>query len=283
MDTDELGDRMKSYENAGAGLKLMPLLPVMARIDGRSFHSFTRGLTRPYDERLSRMLIDTTKWLVQETNAVMGYCQSDEISLCFYASDPAVQIFFDGRHSKMTSQLAALTSVYFFRLTQERLGVEYAAKMPTFDARVWNVPNKVEATNCFLWREWDATKNSISMATRDLYSHQALDGKNGKDMQEMLFQKGVNWNDYPAFFKRGTYIQRRVVSKPFTAVELDALPLKHNARINPGLVVERSEYRELEMPPLGRVTNRVNVIFDGAEPVLAADTTYPAKCDIRDE
>lgn len=265
--SDALGDRMKEYERAGAGAKMMPLLPVMVRIDGRSFSSFTRGLKRPYDDRLSQMMIDTTEFLVQETNAVIGYCQSDEISLVLYSDRPNTQLYFDGKHSKLTSQLAALASVFFFRLTQERLPPDYAAKLPTFDCRVWNVPTKEEAVNCLLWREQDATKNSVSMAARAHYSHKQLENKHGGEMQEMLFQKGVNWNDYPAFFKRGTYVQRRVLTTKFTAEELDKLPPLHHARQNPDLVVERSEVRVIDMPPIARVVNRVDVVFHGLDPI----------------
>lgn len=264
---DALGDRMKGYEQAGAGKRMMPLLPVMVRIDGRAFSSFTTGLDRPYDARLSQMMIDTTSFLVKETNAVIGYCQSDEISLVLYSDKPDTQLFFDGKHSKLTSQLAALASVFFFRLTQERLPPSYADKMPTFDCRVWNVPNQIEAVNCLQWREHDATKNSITMAARTCYSDKQLFGKHGGQMQEMLHQKGINWNDYPAFFKRGTYIQRRVLATPFTTDELDKLPPLHHARQNPSLVIERSEFRPLDMPPISKVINRVGVVFDGLDPI----------------
>jgi len=244
----------------------MPLLPVMVRIDGRAFHSFVQGLERPYDQRLSQMMIDTTKYLVQETNAVMGYCQSDEISLCYESTDPNVQIFFDGRCAKIISQLAAMTSVFFFEQCLEKLPPEYAKKRPTFDCRAWNVPCRYEATNTFLWREQDATKNSISMAARAKYDHKDLVDKNGPEMQEMLFQKGINWNDYPRFFKRGTFVQRRVIQHKFTPKELQELPPLHNARRNPELTFSRSEYIEIDMPPFGKVINRDAVIFEAAEP-----------------
>ena len=270
MESDALGDRMKMYERGGTPERFMPLLPVMARIDGRAFHSFVDGLSRPYDERLSRLMIDTTKYLVKETGAVMGYCQSDEISLCWYSGSADVQIFFDGRVAKLISQVAAMTSVYFYKLCSERLPPQYAAKLPTFDCRAWTVPNFQEAANTFLWRELDATKNSISMAARSAYQHKELENKNGSEMQEMLWQKGINWNDYPRFFKRGTFIQRKVVKHKFTTDELDALPPLHQARRNPELIFERSEYVELEMPPFNKVSNREAVIFQAAEPKLYA-------------
>ena len=268
---DALGDRMKGYEALLAGQKLMPLLPALARIDGRGFTKFTRGLRRPFDERLSRLMIETTRRLVAETGARVGYCQSDEISLCWLADTHQGQIFFDGRMQKMVSTLAASATVIFNRLLPSYLPTEYLDREPTFDCRVSNVPNREEAANVFLWRELDATKNSVSMAARYYYPHAELEGKSGEAMQELLRRKGVNWNDYPRFFKRGTFIQRRTRLRKFTFEELDRLPEKHAARRDPELLVERSEYAELEMPPFRKVTNRVAVIFEGEEPVTAGE------------
>jgi tRNA(His) guanylyltransferase len=268
---DDLGDRMKEYEGK-TEVCLMPMLPTFARVDGRSFHSFTRGMNRPYDERMSMVMTETARWLAQETNARMTYTQSDEITLAWLSTNRKSQIWFDGRHSKMVSQIAALATLIFYRLCAKTMP-EYADRLPSFDARVWQVPNVSEGANVFLWREWDATKNSITMAASSVYSHKTLHGKNGSEKQEMLWQKGINWNDYPAFFKRGTYIQRRTVIKPFSVEEIDKLPAKHEARINPDLIVERSEWAVLDMPPLSQIANREAVIFEGAEPVKAMDAT----------
>jgi tRNA(His) 5'-end guanylyltransferase len=144
----------------------------------------------------------------------------------------------------------------------------YASRMPTFDARVWNVPNTSEGANVFLWREWDATKNSISMAASHYYSHKTLHEKTGSEKQELLFQKGINWNDYPTYFKRGTYVQRRTEEIPFSTEELSKLPEKHTARVNPELKVTRSVVKVLDLPPLGSILNREAVIFYGADPEL---------------
>lgn len=263
--SDALGDRMKMYENVEAGRRLMPLVPVLARIDGRAFHSFTHGMRRPFDPDFSAAMIETTMELVRETNACMGYTQSDEITLAWHSTDLKSQIWFDGRVSKMVSQLAAHATLQFYLAISRRLP-EYGSKLPTFDARVWTVPNRTEGANVFVWREWDATKNSVSMAACEHYSDRELHGKNGSQKQEMLFQKGINWNDYPAYFKRGTYVQRRTVVKPFSAEELDRLPPKHEARSNPALTVERSEVAVLELPPIASLANREAIIFDGASP-----------------
>lgn len=258
---DSLGDRMKMYEQLSRN-KLMPLIPAMARIDGRKFSSFTRGMVRPYDVRLSSLMVSTTRYLVQETNACMGYTQSDEITLTWLMDLP-----FDGRVQKMQSVLAAMATAYFSREMRDRLPSEYQDKLPHFDCRVWNVPNREEGANVFLWREWDATKNSISMAAQSHYSHNELMNKHSGDMQEMLHQRGINWNDYPTFFKRGNYIQRRKTLRRFSTDELDKLPEKHEARTNPDLMVERTDWERIEMPIFSQVTNRAEVVYDGAEPI----------------
>src|SRR5689334_13453825 len=99
MNTADLSleDRMKLYEHLEVGRRLMPRLPACARIDGRTFHRFTHGLARPFDERLSRLMIEVLRFLVQETGAPIGYTQSDEFSLVWYAENERKEIFFGGR------------------------------------------------------------------------------------------------------------------------------------------------------------------------------------------
>jgi tRNA(His) 5'-end guanylyltransferase len=266
MSEDSLGDRQKEYEAVEAGRRLMPLIPALARIDGRSFSSFTQGMERPYDVRMTRAMQETTRYLVAQTNALMGYCQSDEISLVWYEGDRRSQIFFSARIQKMTSSLAAMASVFFNSYIRDNLPEKWWKKLPTFDCRVWSVPTLEEAANAFLWREWDAHKNSVSMAARHYYSHSELENKHSGEMQEMLFKKGINYHDYPAFFRSGTFFQRRIVKRKFDYSLDSDLPEKHAARTNPDLVFERQEIREMEMPRFSRVLNRVDVIFNGADP-----------------
>lgn len=269
--SDDLPNRMKLYELNEAGRRFIPLLPVIARLDGRSFHTFTKGMKRPFDEALSRLMINCTQYLVKETNANCGYTQSDEITLAWLVPDFGSQIFFDGRISKMISILAAMQSVYFnHKMRGGPFKTEHCQQMPLFDCRAWCVPNIDEGANAFLWREQDATKNSISMAARTYFSQSEVHGKSGKQMQEMLFQAhGINWNNYPSFFRRGTFIQRKKIQQPFSKADLEALPEKHHARQNPQLMVETVIYQELDMPPFSKVLNRPDVIFNGADPVVA--------------
>lgn len=264
---DSLGDRMKWYERRFTDDVLMPLIPILARVDGRSFHTFTEGLERPYDKRLSDLMIATTKFLVQETNARCGYVQSDEISLVWLAEDWEQEIFFGGNVHKMTSVIGSLASAYFNKELANYLP-EKANLIPVFDNRVWQVPANYEAVNCFLWREQDATRNSLQMATRSQYDHKEVEGKDSADMHEMLFKKGINWNDYPTFFKRGTYVRRRQIERTFSTEELESLPPKHAARANPNLKIKRSMIVAEEFPPLVRIENREGVILYGEDPIL---------------
>ena len=129
---DEFGSRMKLYEGMEAQRTLMPLLPVCARIDGKAFHSFCRGLERPYDKRLSKLMEGTALFLLEKTNALVAYTQSDEINLVWYSNDIKSQIFMNGRVAKMISILAGWASAYFCRHLPEVIP-EKAHKLETFD------------------------------------------------------------------------------------------------------------------------------------------------------
>lgn len=241
------------------------MIPVLARVDGRAFSQFTKGLDRPYDQRMVDLMVETTKFLVEETNARCGYTQSDEISLVWLSEHPDTEMFFGGKLSKMISVVGSLATMAFNRLLPHRIP-EHSHKMPVFDNRVWEVPVYYEAVNYFIWREQDATRNSVSMAARHYYSHDECHGKNSSELQEMLFRKGVNWNDYPRHFKRGTYVRRQILERKLTEEELAELPPKHHARQNPDMVVKRSVVQAEDFPPLTQIANREDVILFGAEP-----------------
>jgi len=266
MSKDDFGDRMKAYESAETERYFMPLLPIYARIDGRCFSAFTRGLDRPFDIRITRAMIETTKYLVEETHARIGYTQSDEISLVWQQDRYDSEVFFNGKVQKLVSVLASLATAKFNHvcLVDETLQERTKNLMPVFDCRVFQLPNRTEAANAVLWREKDATKNAISMAERSFYSHKALHGKSSSEMQEMIFQKGQNFNDYPAFFKRGTFVRRITEERPFTPEELERIPEKHRPALD--TLVTRSRVVELEMPVFTKILNREAVIFDGAAP-----------------
>lgn len=263
-----LGDRCKAFEMAEAGRKALPYLPVLARLDGKAFHTFTKGLDRPYDKRFTDCMVEATKYLVQETHALTGYTQSDEITLLFHFEKEESQFPFDGRFQKLTSVMAGQASVAFYKALLKHLPKK-ADSTPVFDCRVWQVPRKQDACEVFLWREADASKNSLNMLAQSEYSHKELQGKKGRDMHDMLHIKGVNWNDYPAFFKRGTYVQRKRVERELTLKERMAIPEQHR----PTGPVIRTEVQELLMPPISRLLNPVEVLFKGDAPVQISLTS----------
>ena len=259
---------MKELEHAEAGRRFLPQLPLCARIDGKRFSKFTDGLPRPYDERLSRLMVATTRHLVEQTGARIGYTQSDEISLVWLEPDPRAKTWLDRRVQKMTSILASMATAYFNAGLAEAIP-EREGVLALFDCRVWQVPTRDEAANVLLWRELDATKNSLSMAARAHYTHQETIDKSSSELHELLHRKGLNWNDYPPFFKRGTFVRREEVERAFEPAELSTLPPQHAARKNPQLTVRRTVTVEMDMPPFGRVVNRAAVIFDGEAPRTA--------------
>jgi len=256
---DTLGDRMKLLEGREAQRRSLPRLPVLVRIDGKGFSKWTRGLKYPFDERLEQCRCFTVRRLLGETGAIIGYHQSDEISLVLYSSDPKAQIYADGRWQKIVSHTASIATVAWNIAVREFIP-EKAHLGATFDSRAWEVPSLEEAANALMWREWDASKNSVSMAARAVCSHKELQGKNGSEMQELMFQRGVNWNDYPTWAKRGTYMGRRTYEKVLSEAEISLLPEKHEARKNPGMVVRRSEIQVLDLPPMAKITNRTAVL-----------------------
>lgn len=266
MDNDDFGDRMKLYEAQECERHFIPLLPIYARLDGRSFHTFTRGFERPFDMKFIDTMINVTKFLVEETHATVGYTQSDEISLAWVVPDFKSEAFFNRRIFKLTSVLAGLASAKFNQLAMHHWPEKVLKLTPCFDARVYTLPNEEELTNCFLWREQDATKNAITMAAQSQFSHKELHGKNGSQKQEMLFSKGINFNDYPPRCKRGTYVQR--VTRQQALSEEIRMRIPEAKRPPPGHIVERSEIAFMNLPPLGGIANRAGVLLRKEAPVM---------------
>jgi len=265
MATDGLGDRCKAFEQAEAGRRAMRGLPLLARLDGRAFHTFTRDLNRPYEPGMSAAMVETARYLVQEMRPLVGYTQSDEITLAWFEPSQSVSDYdFDGRFQKLASVLAGMASTRFYQLVLEHLP-QKAKETPHFDCRVWQVPTLADATDVFVWREDDATKNSITMAAGAYYGDSELDGKSSSVKQEMLWQKGINWNDFPSFFKRGTYLQRRAFERTMTEEERSRIPEAHRPPV--GATFQRNAVVELDLPPARKIANLTAVLFERADPV----------------
>ena len=240
----ELGDRMKFYEN---GSRFIPTLPIIARIDGRNFHKYTKDAAKPFDGQLQHLFKETAKTLVQQTAAILGYTQSDEISLVFLG-DWNSRVYFDGKIQKMVSCLASEATLYFNNI---------AEKPAMFDCRCFQVPSLTEASNYFVWREQDAVRNSVQMAARSIFSNKECNKKNNSQLQDMLMDKGINWNNYDSHSKRGTYFKR--VRRLFD------FPAEHLDKVNPDKLVDgkvmRSVVEEVNFPILTTIVNREELLF----------------------
>lgn len=233
---DSLGDRMKSYEGISR-IYLTKRVPVIIRIDGKAFHSFTKGFRRPFDEILIKAMQETAKYLCKNImGCKIAYTQSDEISLLLEDYERVeTQPWFENNLQKIVSVSASMATMAFNRAfadavnerysyytginadewtgsTEEfdKLFDNYFAKIGTamFDSRVFILP-KEEVCNYFIWRQQDATRNSIQMVAQSLFSHRQLQNKNCDQLQEMMFQEhNINWNDYPTVYKRGSCVTK---------------------------------------------------------------------------
>ena len=263
----DLADRMKLYERMEAGRRLLPKLPICVRIDGRTFGTYTKPLRRPFDERLSALMIEVTRRLTQESGALIGYTQSDEITLVLYSDRLEREVFFNGKVQKLCSVLASMTTAIFHALNDIEELQDRA--LATFDARVWNTPDLEEAANVLLWRELDAIRNSIEAAARAHFSHKQCFKKNTDELRKMLLGKGVDWEDYPEFFKRGSYVLQRKIERSLTEEERERIPEAHRPAV--GAAFERTCWDVVELPRLRLLKNRAQALFEGAEPVLDRD------------
>lgn len=230
---DELGKRMKEFYEQVPKTRLVRRTPVAIRIDGKAFHTFTRGFARPFDGILIKSMQNTMKYLCENIQGcVLGYHQSDEITLILVDYKKLTSsAWFDYEIQKMTSIAASMATMafnkFFAREVEEYIAdkawenevvapVEGQAlqycntlekaveKGAMFDARVFNIP-KEEVTNLIYWRQLDAARNSVQMVGQSYFSHKQLQNKSCNQIQDMLMtEKGINWNDFPAYKKRGS-------------------------------------------------------------------------------
>lgn len=191
----DIGERMK-YNYEQPYLYRLPLrMPLIIRLDGKNFHNFTRKMDKPFDEKLIRNMGILSQFLYDEIQGtVLAYCQSDEISLLVHNYKKLVsQSPFNNELQKLVSISAGLASACFSHLYD---------KIVVFDARAFVLP-EAEVNNYFIWRQLDATRNSISMVANTLYSPKQLHKKSSKVKQDMIFEKGINWNSLGTHLKRG--------------------------------------------------------------------------------
>lgn len=209
---DNLGNRMKEYENVSKPF-LTLRCPKIIRLDMRAGHTFTKGMKKPYDMIFASSMQYAAKRLCEEiAGTVFGYVQSDEISLLIndITDNEKTNCFFNGNLEKIVSLSASICTLAFnqkfLELATQSGDDLYLSKCwkAMFDSRAFVLPSVIEAHNYFVWRQQDATKNSISSLAYTKFSQKELLGKDSNEKQEMLWQAyGINWNDYSSEFKRG--------------------------------------------------------------------------------
>ena len=235
---DDLGVRMKTFYEQIPKTKLMRRCPVAIRIDGKAFHTFTRGFQKPFDEVLIKSMQETMKYLCENIQGcVLAYTQSDEITLILVDYKKLTSsAWFDYEVQKICSIAASMATMAFnniFSKYVKEFDLELAYndngidtkenrklweiykkainKGAMFDARCFNIP-KEEVTNLVYWRQLDASRNSIQMVGQANFSHKELQNKSCNDIQNMLMtQKGINWNDLPTYQKRGSCCVRNKI------------------------------------------------------------------------
>lgn len=237
---DDLGKRMKEYYEHVYRFGLTRRMPVAIRIDGKAFHTFTRGFQKPFDEVLVTTMQRTMKYLCENIQGCkLGYTQSDEITLILTDYDTlTTEAWFGYELQKMCSIAASMATMAFNKFFDEEVDMwgrktfEYfwdeggydpektsfvqsdidlvdaydkaLRKGAMFDARVFNIP-KEEVTNLVYWRQLDAARNSIQMVGQANFSHKELQHKSCNMIQEMLMtEKEINWNNFPTHLKRGS-------------------------------------------------------------------------------
>lgn len=242
MKGDSLGDRMKQYEDVPRA-RLTRRVPVMMRLDGKAFHTFTRGLSRPYYRPFHEAMWRAAKYLCESIQgAQLAYVQSDEISVLItdYA-EITTGAWYDYQVQKMVSVAASMCTAEFNNAWHCRprdydvIRLEGFTRA-AFDCRVWNLP-KEEICNALIWRQQDATRNAIQMLGQAWISHKGMQGLNNDLVQEKLFQDhGINFNDCPVPQKRGVCIVKEQWEAPVAQV------LVAEGAYNEGLLVKRTRW-----------------------------------------
>lgn len=240
-----IATRMKSYEQLFDG-RVIKGLPIIARIDGHKFSTYSRKLQKPFDPNFSKAMIATAKELHKQFTPVVTFVASDEISMMWFVDATDISdLPFGGRINKLCSLPAGCASSNFAVLAHE-----YSLNkniVPYFDSRVFIVPNKQEAIEYFRWREADTTKNAVSMIAQTQFSSKQLHGVGTKAKIDKLFlEKNIKFSDFDSHYKRGTFIKRVNVEVELTADIIQRIVAA--GRVPPNSPIVRSVISEMNWP-----------------------------------
>ena len=203
-DKDPLGTRMKTFYEDVTRNKLPGRTNTIIRLDGKAFHTFTRGCKKPFDASLTDALEETTRFLCEKIQGCkLGYHQSDEISLLLTDYDTlTTSAWYDRNIQKIASVSASYATAVFNQIWQH---THPGASLAFFDSRVFTIPETQEVINYFYWRRLDATRNSVSAVAQSHFSQKALNGKGVASQKDMVAEKGDPWEKYEDRFRFGTF------------------------------------------------------------------------------
>jgi len=267
MDKTSLGDRMKhNYENVYR-IKLPKRMPVIIRIDGKSFHTLTKKMDKPYDKEFKDVMMGVAEYLVEN---IMGckfaYVQSDEISLLLVNYDKLeTEAWFDNNLQKMASISASMATAKFNELYANISEHKKIVNFGMFDSKIFVIPRE-EVVNYFIFRQQDATCNSIQGLGQVEFGHNRIYGHNIVKVQDMLMlEKGINWNDVDTYFKRGGCVYRGITTERI--IKREKFSIKKEMK-----TIEDYESKTIDIPSLGYKDNQVIVDMD--IPVFTKDRNY---------
>lgn len=207
---DALGDRMKKYENT-TRYYLPPRTPIIIRVDGKAFHTYTKNCTEPFSNVLINIMNEVGLHLCKNIQgAELAYIQSDEISiLVHYYKKYNSSAWFDNNLQKLVSVSASLATEAFINSLMRRpiaWQSQFGGKTPNFDSRAFCIP-VADVCNYFIWRQKDWERNSLQLLARSLHSHNELYAKKRDELHDMCIAKGNNWNHLPGHYKRGRCVK----------------------------------------------------------------------------
>lgn len=245
MSKDKLGDFFKKLESEYR--QVITESHLIVRLDGKCFSSFTKGLIKPFDEDLMNLFKLTVTYLAEKYNATLGYSQSDEISLYWNISESTREHIFGGKCTKINSILASDCTLFFNQNLKTYLPKSYSSKNPLFDCRCFGLESEY-VNKYFRWRQRDCYKNAITLIASKYYSHKELLGKNTQERIEMIPETlDLEKSKYLlSEYLYGITVERCTESREFTFEEIESLPEKHDARLNPSITRDIVTYKLID-------------------------------------
>jgi tRNA(His) 5'-end guanylyltransferase len=249
MKTDPLGDKVKALENVANSQQFSSDAFLLARVDGRAFHTFTKGMAKPFDGWLLDAMITATTIVSVDLKPRLAYVQSDEATFSWRCSTGVDVLPFNGRVQKLCSLTAALFTAAFIDSLVKTNPNRYIElnRVPAFDCRIWEVPSYQDQYDAFTWREKDAVKNAVSTAACTVATARELAGLKHRERLDILKQRGFDWDGLPNSYKHGAYVRRMARFEEIDEITLAKIPatkrpasgtlvLRHDVRVDEQLL-----------------------------------------------